>query len=494
MRILIGGIVQESNTFSPMVTTVETFKDNFYAIGEGIYTLRGARNEIGGFFAAAEEENAEVIPTFYASAVSSGKLEEKAYYELKELLVSQISKQRNYDGVLLAFHGALVSEKNDDPEGQIIREVRDIIGENTPLVISLDAHANVTKKMVDNVNGIIGYRTYPHVDHYETGYKAAKMLFTIIRENIKPYIALKKVPMILPAETTQFSDGPMGDLWKEAKSRENTKHSWVTSLFPVQPWLDVDELGFGVVVVTKEASVDAENEAQRLAEYAWDIRHKVDVELFSIKEAVEKAFHNNNNPIIISDSADGTGAGSPGDSNFVLKKLLELNVQKELSCLLCIVDKPAVEIAIESGIGSSVNLNIGHSIDKKHGKPISIKGEVSRIGDGKFSFGKGFPRELEANMGKCVVIKIDKISLLVSEKAVFTFDPAMYRSMGLEPTNADLVLVKSANQFRSSYKDISSQIYILDTPGSSTANLKTLNFNKIKRPFYPFDDNFDWKI
>lgn len=490
MKIMVGGMVQESNTFSAAVSVLADFERYYFLVGEQIAPPIKAENELNGFYKAAGEQGVTLVPTIFACAVSSGRLARSALDELKQILLDQIDQSPPCDGILFALHGAWACEDNDDADGEILTAIRLKVGPDIPIVITLDSHANVTRKMIENVNALVGYRTFPHVDFVETGYKAANLLFDIIRCESNPCVYLKKIPMILPVENQQTFRGPMAEIWKEVVNSEQLGHSLVTSLFTVQPWLDINEMGCSVVVVGHDAGVAA-SEAEKLALMVWNKRKEFDVALYTVPQILaiiedKKPI----GPIVISDSADSVGAGSPGDSNFVLKLLLENNAEKHLKCLLCMVDAPSARKAAEAGVGCMVRLSVGYTISSLIGSPIDIEGIVTHAGDGKFYFGGGTVVNLEGNMGCCAVVKIDGISLLLMENPVHTGDPAMYRSVGLEPNEADLVMVKSANQFRAEYDKLSSHIYILDTPGASTANLKSLQFHKIQRPMYPFDDHF----
>ncbi|MNH93070.1 hypothetical protein D3C73_456610 [compost metagenome] len=490
MRIIVGGLLQESNTFSAASSTVADFKRHYYVVGDEMNQPLRVDNELTGFYQAAREHKVTLVPTLYTNAVSSGPISRKSLNELILELLERMKQALPCDGVLFALHGAWVAEDNDDADGEILNAIREIVGKDVPIVITLDSHANVTRRMIENVNGLVGYRTFPHVDFVETGYKAAHLLFAIVKGEIHPTISLTKIPMILPAEN-QFTDrGPMAELWLEALKGEEGSSTQVTSLFAVQPWLDVKEMGFSVVVVG-ENSKHIQAESSRLGELAWLKRKAFDVTLYSVPEIVSKMGDEQKNiPIIISDSADSPGAGSPGDSNAVLRQLLEHKVNEKFKCLICMVDAHAARYANEAGPGALVQLKVGYSISTELGKPLEIEGKVTSISNGKFTFGGGHVANLEANMGRSAVVAIGRIRLLLMENPTFTGDPAMYRSMGLEPAEANLVLVKSAAQFRAEYEQLSDQIFILDTPGASTANLKNLPFRNLQRPIYPFDDNF----
>lgn len=499
MKILVGGILQEGNTFSPLVSTVDDYRKHFFIEKEELLEPMTVHNELLGFQQAIQEAGGTIVPTLFASAVSSGKLAGDAFEWFKKELKSHLAQVPSVDGVLFALHGAQVAEGCDDPEGELLALIRQHVGDSIPVVITLDSHANVTRHMVDQVNGLVGYRTFPHVDFVETGYRAAQLLFSILRGDIQPQITLRKVPMILPAENHQTHNGPMKELWDEAVAGEQQGESAFTSLFAVQPWLDVPEMGFSVVVVGDEADRN-QREAERLARLAWAKRKQFDVTLYTVPQVLELLEAAGTRdpapvpapvpvPVVVSDSADSPGAGSPGDSNAVLRQLLEHGADRRWKCLLPMVDARAVAAMSQIQIGQDVTVRVGHSISTDTGTPLEIQGTLVRQGDGKFRFGDGFSANLIGNMGQYALIQIGTISLLLMERAVFTGDPAMYRSVDLEPTEAHLVLVKSANQFRAEYERITQSIYILDTPGASTANLQGLSFRRIPRPMYPWDDD-----
>jgi len=502
MRILIGGIIQESNTFSPKKSTFQDFRSFIYQRGDEL--LRSTmENEIAGFISTirSRDTKAEIVPTLFSMAVSSGSLTDDGFSELQEHLDISLDEAlavgEQIDGVLFAFHGAMVAEGYDDATGELIAQLRRKIGEAIPLVITLDPHANVTHRMTEQVQGIAGYRTFPHMDFVETGERAAQLLLNILEhpEAPRPAMALRKIPLIVPAENGQFHSGPLGEVWFELEEGERQGRALVSSLFPVQPWLDVEAFASAVTVVA-ETKEQAEQEADRLAALMWEKRSEYEVPLYTVAEIVKLARENRdrNEPIVMSDSADSPGAGSAGDSNAVLEQLLELGADQDLTCLLSMVDAPAVDAAIAAGVGMEVTLSVGHTLDSTVRTPITVTGKVRTIGSGDFYLEKGHIKNALARMGRCVVLQIGLISVLLQEQAVVTGDPAMYRSVGLEPAEADLVLVKSAYQFRAQYEEMSSQIFILDTPGSSTPRLDSLPFVRIPRPIYPFERDTAYQL
>ena len=486
--------MQESNTFSPARSTMDYFK-TVYAVGDELKRMAFVQSEIAGFLRAGEEHpEADMIPTFFTHALAAGRVLGEVYEQLKQTLLAAIREALPADGILLALHGAMAAEGHDDAEGDLIAAVRELVGDRVPIVISLDMHANVTRRMVQGVDAIVGYKTYPHVDHADTGYRAANILIAILKGEQRPSIAMVKLPLIVQAENAQTDgDGPMGRLIREAQAGEQAGRAIASSLFIVQPWLDIEEMGSSAVVVADTPEL-AQREAERLASLLWEAREEFRVSLHPVREMVELAERSREGgPILMSDSADSSGAGATGDSNEVLAELIGLRAHERLTILLTIVDPEAVQQAIGLGVGRTGRFSLGRKLDPSYGHPLEVEAYVRTISDGLYTFGKGFYSNMQADMGPCAVLTTGKLAILVMGRTAYTIAPEMYRSVGLEPASADLVLVKSANQFRACFDGISDRIYILDTRGSSTPNFSKLPFTKLKRPFYPFDEDFEWQ-
>ena len=386
----------------------------------------------------------------------------------------------------------------DDVEGELLAGIRAQVGSRIPLVVSLDLHANVTKRMVELADAIIGFRTFPHTDFAETGERAAELMFSMLEQGLRPHMALQKLPMIVPAENSQSSHGPFYELLTAAEHGVREGASLYTSLFPVQPWLDIEEMGSAVLVVGKDA-VLAAAEAERVAAMFWEKRQDFAIQLHAVEEVLDDLARirssGDSQPIIASDSADSPSAGATGDSNVVLRELLRLGAHHRYRCYVMMVDAPAVAKATQAGEGEIVELEVGFTLNHaaRYAEKLKLCGRVRRLGDGTFTLQGGYAKHTKAKMGRYAVVDVGSVSVLLTEKPTFSSDPGMYRSVGLEPTEADFVLVKSANQFRQDYEPISRHIYVLNTPGCSPADVKRLTYRKLEHPFYPFEDDFDWR-
>jgi microcystin degradation protein MlrC len=495
-RIAIGQFMEESNTFVRQRADLEHFRNNQLLSGRDVLEkLRGTRAEVGGFLAVLEPAGVEVVPTVAANCVSSGPVPRATFDAITGDLLARLAAAGPVDGVLLALHGSMVLDDDPDGEGALLAAVRKQVGPGVPVVATLDLHAYLTARMVDEADALVGYDTYPHVDLYETGVKAANLLLRTLRGEVRPVTLLARSPMIVPAEGMGTADQPMAGLLGEAKQLERRPGILAVSLFPVQPWLDVPGTGFSVVAVADgpQRATEVEPAVRQLAWRAWELRRKFEANLLSVDEAIRRALAVDGGPAILSESADSTGSGSPGDSVAVLERLLALGVRER--CLATVVDPPAVARAIEAGVGNTLTVAVGGRLDPRWSRSVTLTGgRVRLLSDGRFTYSDEKSRGTEGRMGRAAVIEVDRIAVLVTEQPVFTFDPAFYRSVGLEPRDARIVVVKSPLQFRAGYGSFAKAMWVVDTPGPSTANLHRLDWQHVTRPLFPFDDDFEPEI
>jgi len=487
LKVAIGMMWQENNTFSPVKTALEDFERFGVYYGEDVIErCRGSSTALGGFIEAAEEEGVELIPTIKALSWSGGVVERDAFNFLVDQLVDRMAGVR-VDGVLLDLHGAMVAEGFDDADGYILERVREVVGGAIPVAVSFDLHANITASKIRSLDILVGYHTSPHVDMFETGYKAAKILFSTLTGRIKPTIGWRKIPMILPAEKHITSKGPFAELFKEVEEVEELDGVVSASLFAAQPWIDVPELGWSTLVITDGNPELADKLANQLAESAWDKRYDLLVHNPPLEEAVREAVEAEEGPVILVDTGDNVNAGAPGDSTAILKALLDMGVTQPV--MLPIVDSESVEKAVKVGVGGEVTLEVGGKLDNLFSKPVRVKGRVKRIVDGRFTIEGRVGEGWEVDMGRTVVLEVeDNIHLLITESSYPGHDPGIYHCAGLRPEEAKIVVVKSVIHFKAPYRS-AKKIIFADPPGLSTSNLARLPFKKAPRPLFPLDEN-----
>lgn len=483
VNIAIASILQESNTFSPVATRYEDFTPVF-----GSAALRrhdGKLTEMGGFISILREAGAEIRPVCAAWAITANRLVRADFERLANEFETSLRRAKP-DALLLAMHGAQTAEGEDDVEGHILERARKVLGPGKPIVLTLDLHANITRRMVALANAIVGYHTYPHIDMFETGQKAARLLLRICSGEARPTMALRKLPLIIQAEKSQTSSGPMHKLFAAAQQWERSGRAEAVSIFPVQPWMDIGEMGCAVVAVTNNNAKAAQRHADTLARRLWDTKTDYEAELTPVPEAIAKALQMDAGPVVLSESSDSTGSGSPGDSTGVLKHLIKAKLTGPAAIFL--VDPAAVAASITAGIAAKVTLRIGGAFDKAHSKPVKVTGIVKLISDGRWiARARGYNTGITTCMGRSVVLEAGHVQILIAERSSMTVDPELFRSHGIEPNYCQIVVVKSPNGFRAAYEPIAKAIFVVDTPGVSTANFSRLRWRRVPRPIYPLD-------
>ena len=489
MAIAVASIVQESNDFSPLKTRYEDFALVFGR--EVIRRHKGALTEMGGFLNVLRSARSRVEPICSGWAVTGGRIVRRDYERMTAEYLHRLSAVRQPQALLIALHGAQTANSSHDVAGDLLKASRRVLGPEVPIVATLDLHANVTQVMVDSASALIGYHTYPHIDMFQTGQRAATLLLRILAGTLKPVMCARKLPLIVPAENMQTTSGPFGHLMRRAEALEQSGAAVSVSVFGVQPWLDVPEMGCSVVAVTHVDATAGQRIVDELAQQFWDTRRSFDVRLTPVRKALRKAMRIEG-PVVISEPSDSTGSGSPGDSTGVLGSLIELG--RGIPAAIFLVDPKAVCRAIKAGVGAVIDLRVGAGFDRVHSRPIQIHARVRLISDGRWTpQAAGYNTGIETGMGRSAVLDIGAIRLLIAEKPAMTVDPELFRSHGIEPARMQIVVVKSPNGFRAPYREIAKEMILVDTPGWSTPTLRSLPYRRVPRPIYPLDPRLKFK-
>ena len=494
MKIAIGSLMQETNSFSTFKTDLHSFENREFLSGDEIISYHNKKGTgVGAFIEVAEKENIQLIPLLSACMSAGGIVTAEAYNKIKMLFLEKLRQVKQFDGVLLALHGAMAVEGLDDPEGDFLEALRAQIGKDIPIVSSFDMHANFTKKMMNNLDALAGYDTFPHVDAFETGERAINIMIAILKKEIKATIAMKRLPMMAAAVNAQTTHGPMMEAMQKAKAIEKEEKVISTAIFAVQPWLDLYDIGFSIVVVTDNDLDLAQRKADEIARIIWKSRERFSVKELTVEEALARVKEIDGAPIIFSDSANSPSGGAGADSTYVLKIFLDAGL--ELPATLTITDPDAVEKVIKKGVGKNITVEVGGKIDKKFSQPLIINGYIKTISDGKYVYKTKFWHGITENMGKTVVLVINQnIFLVITELRAITFDPEQFVSLGISPKDMKIIVVKSPNTFRPNYEPFAKEIIMLKTLGPCSSNIIDLPFKNIKRPLYPWDQMSDYKI
>ena len=388
------------------------------------------------------------------------------------------------DAVYFCMHGAMASEEELDPEGWLLAETRKLLGEEIPLVVSLDLHGILTNRMLKHSDAIVAYHTYPHVDFFETGQRAARLLLRILSGEVRPVTAKVAIPALVRGDELITATGRFGESIRIAQGVENGPRGLSAGMFIGNPFTDVPELQTYSFVVTDGDPELAEREALRIAESFWANHESMRVPLCSLGEmAAILASHESGGTVALVDAADATSSGASGDSNAVLRTLMESGYGGRT--LLPLVDEPAVRAAFAAGIGATITIPVGGTLDPARFTPLKITATVRLLSDGRFrseSFGE------EWLAGPTAVLESGNFTLVVSSRAVNLYDRSFFLAHGQDPKRFDAVVVKSPHCQPHMYADWCARMVNLDAPGSSSANLPTLGHTRCPRPIFPLDE------
>ncbi len=484
-RVLLANLAQETCSFVPSKHTLNDFRRYYLYTGQEILDrLRGGGMEIAGFIEAAEEEGVQLIPLLATYGGTGGPVESAAYVRLRdEILVGARREAASVDGAILALHGAMLTEDLDDPEGDLLTRLREILGTGKPIVCSLDLHAHVTDLMVRQATALVAYHTHPHVDFHDTGVRAMRLLARALRGEARPVMAHRKLPMIAPPEQHNTSRPPMGPIMQRVKAVEKEAGMLAAGIFPVQPQLDIPNLGWSVIAVADGEPRVARACAEEIAEMAWQRRREFLHKRTPVPDALRITRETPGGPIVLADASDGTAGGAEGDSSVLLRALLESPVPGP--CLLLMTDPDAVARCAAAGVGAELSLEIGGKLTPAFFQPVRVTGKIRTLSDGRFQM-KLPP--IPADRGLTAVLQVGQIFVVLSRKPVYTWDEECYRSVGLFPREAKLVQVKSPGGFRPTYEPFAKLIIDVDTPGPTDSDLARLPYRRVTRPLFPLDD------
>ena len=397
MRIGAASVLQETNTFSLNPCRMSDFT---VATGEEAASgARGTNSEMAGILEGLRAGGAEAVPILRAWAMPSGPLTADAFRELREMLLVGLAAAGPVDGLALSLHGAMAADRFPDADGRIISEVREFLGPDVPLAVCLDLHANLTRQMVRGADGLSAYHTDPHTDMAAAGERAARQLLRLLGGE-RFAIGLAKRPMLIPAETMNTDHGPLAEIRRRALAEAPAGLADLL-LFPVQPWLDVPELGLGVAAVVKDDPSSAREFAEATADRIWERRGDFTMDDFLEPEAaIAAARASRVRPFLLAQSADAPTAGASGDSPALIEPLAAL--APDLVSYVTAADPAAVEQCHRAGAGAEVTVQAGG----RFGRPVASPGFRDRRrngGGGRFlPVGRGrVPRDGSVNGPLC---------------------------------------------------------------------------------------------
>jgi microcystin degradation protein MlrC len=479
-RILIAECMQEISSFNPLPSTYADFR---IRKGDELLKQRGLNTAIGGACSVFDKRSdATLAPTISATAPSAGILSEKGFKKLSRNMMAAIRAEADKaDAVYFSLHGAMGAIGELDPEGWLLEETRKLVGPKTPIVVSLDLHGILTERMLAQIDGFAIYYTYPHVDFADTGRRAAELLLRIVDGKLKPVTARVVIPALVRGDELVTKSGCYGDILREARRLEHEGKALGAGVMIGNPFTDVPELCTQALICVEQKSAATEREVLRLAQDFWRQRHRMQGKLIPLDRAIAQA-RTMDGPVIFTDAADATSSGATGDSNIILKGLIEAKYPKRV--LLQIVDAAAAKEAANAGIGARVGVKLGGERDPGRFEPITVAATVESLSSGRTRLET---MRAPLNAGLTAVLTADNFTIVVISEPCFLFDRAVYYANGCDPQDYDLTVVKSPHTEHHMYDQWVVKNFNIDAPGSTSADLKSLGHTICKRPMYPLD-------
>lgn len=485
MRIVTGGINHETSTFTPVKTTWRSYEERFgYLKGQAMLDkFRRTNTPIGGFIEGAAAHGFDLVPTVFAHAYPSAPTPRPIFDVILGDLLDGIARAGRIDGVLLELHGAMVAEGIDDAEGHILAAVRHLVGPTTPIVAQLDIHSNMSPRMVELADVLIGRETYPEIDMAERGRECADVMVRIVREGLRPMMALHQIPMTWGMNQVT-AHSPMRDAIAELHRIEAQPGVVCGSISTGFRLSDVPDMGASVFIVTDNDLALAQRYADELGRWIYERRALWHSPLLSTREALA-LYRDGPFPVVLADRDDNTGGGAPGDSTGQLRAFIEAGLED--ACILYIVDPEAVRQAAAAGVGATLALDVGGKSHPWQGEPVRMTAKVMALSDGAFRYDGPRFAGLDGDMGPSAYIKQGGIHVVLVTMRSQPTDTAFARSLGLDLPHMRYIGVKSAAHFRAAFEPWAGVIGVVAEHSVHNPPGGALVFRPRARPLYPFD-------
>ena len=491
-RVLVAGMQYELNSFVAGSAGLERFRQFRLAEGDAIWSVC-TTDEVAGAREVALARGIDLVPVVLGFGGAGPVLEDEVYDHFRTRILDAVRAELGrIDAIYLPLHGAMATRGQHDTEGDLIARIRALVGERLPVVASFDMHCNFTAAMAAGLDAAIGFKTCPHVDYVETGRHAMTLVADAIAGRTRPILIHRKIRMLTAPEGHDTNTGPMREVVERLRALEREPGVLAATVIAPQPWMDVPEQGWSVLVVVDGEAARARGcaEADRIALFCWDQRARYLVSRTRLAEALDIAAANPPGaaPVVMTDAADAPSAGSYGDSAVVLAALLARPPMRG-PFLMTMTDPAAARACAAAGPGATLRLRVGGAFQPLFFAPVEIEARVLAV------LREGYESQLppgRIDPGLRAVVEVaEYIRMVIAERQMATLDLRPYESSGLDPRAAQAVLVKSAGQFRGFYTPIASRIIELDTPGPVNGVLTELPFRNLTRPLWPFDPDLE---
>ena len=476
-RVFLGSIATETNTFSPLRTDFQDFLDSFHAppgehpetptLCSAIYPVARGRADSLGW---------QLVEGTATWAEPGGIVSEQTWVRLRDNLLAELKAAMPVDIVLLGLHGAMVAQNCLDCEGELLEEVRNLVGGDTIVGATFDPHSHLSARRVENADLIVAFKEFPHTDFVETAENLVDLAYRASRGEIKPVLSSFDCRMI---EIFPTSREPMRSFVDRIKALEGT--DGILSISVIHGFMagDVPDLGTRVIVIKDNDPVGGGILAEKLGIELFSYRGTTRPEFLRPEVALDRAEHESRKPVVIADVWDNPGGGVPGDSTIILRELLDRNARN--AALATIWDPIAVRTCMSAGEGARLRLRFGAKMSATGGDPIDADVKVRKSVPGAVqSFGASV-----VPLGDSVAIDVEGVEVILNTVRSQAFSPDIFSNIGIDPTGKDLLVVKSTNHFYDAFSRISDSILYAAVVGPYPSDPATNEYNQLARDIWP---------
>ena len=496
-RILIAGFKHETNTFSKLPTTLDSYRARGFHRGTAIReAFTGTNTEIAAFLDGAARHGWETVLSLAADATPSGKLTRDTYETIANEIVDAAANAGPLDAILLNLHGAMVAEHTDDGEGTLLQRLRAKLGRKVLIGATLDLHTNITALMASEADMLVSYRTYPHIDMAETGKRLVDLTARALNGEIRPktFLARPAQKMLIGVDAGRTTaPGPMTEMLAKGDALMRADPGILSfSVNAGFAWSDIPEVGPSILIVAAGEHPRFQDAANAMAEDIWASRHRSTVTTVSIATAIATARKHGKvgQPVIIADYADNPGGGGYGDTTSLLRAMIEAKLDN--AALAALYDPDSAATCHSAGVGAAVTLALGGKVDPAFGEPIKTAATVQHLSDGRFKLEGPMLKGFAIDMGPTAMIRIASmgasVDVVIASRRFQNYDRMFFRIGGIEPERKAVLAVKSSQHFRAAYAPVASEIVVVDEGGGVMSNdFKALPYTRIPRPIFPID-------
>lgn len=488
MRIAVLGMSHESNTYSPVPASLDRWLASGPLEGEQIPdNFREAEATVTGFLEVGElGSDIEVVPLVHYRLTPMNAITAEAFEHMTSHMTRALDEAGPFDAVLLDLHGAAVSEEFPDADGETMRRVREAVGSDCPVGVTLDMHANISQKLIDHATAVNTYMTNPHLDPRIQARKMADLIVATANGELDPTMYLEMVPAAVNILQQGTSDSPMREIVALANDQAKIDGVLAVGVAEGFPYADVEEMGMSVVTVTNGDADLARRVSQTVGLAIWDAREGLVGDGTDIDEALLRASRAEDIPVVLLDVGDNVGGGSPADSTHVLAAAQRLGITGVFHSLY---DPEAVVTCFEVGVGGRVDIRAGGKTDDLHGSPVPIRGVVRVLTDGKWED----PGDTHGGFrffdsGDTALVTCDDgNSVLLNSRPQGNTSRQQLLSVGIDPQKQPIIVAKGVHSPRAAFEPIAAEMIWLNTPGCTTADLSTLHYSHRRSPMFPFE-------